>query len=221
MSDKRTFIRINPDGSEWSLPIAELRKGDSFRIETDEPEDHLYGQQKQVWYATADPTKPEGGVWMVRAKPENGPAVFVSMLRETNERIEQIERIRRASRAEEKSRLRSVERVDDEDDRLRPFEVGDVVRLRSGGPLMTVVETTHGDNHESKLQRLTCAWIRDNGDVERETFPAPCLLLDRPAKALCCLFHRSGGRSNLSCGGDKPVAEEPPKARWSPPTDEG
>jgi uncharacterized protein YodC (DUF2158 family) len=44
------------------------------------------------------------------------------------------------------------------------FMVGDVVRLKSGGPKMTVVEAT-GDGW------VTCVWFNPDGKKDTGTFP--------------------------------------------------
>lgn len=47
--------------------------------------------------------------------------------------------------------------------------VGSVVQLRSGGPNMTVTECQDG--------KATCIWHSEDGDVYRDTFPIPCLVV--------------------------------------------
>lgn len=43
------------------------------------------------------------------------------------------------------------------------FEVGDVVRLKSGGPLMTVQQATYADN-------IVCTWFGENNKRLSEGF---------------------------------------------------
>jgi uncharacterized protein YodC (DUF2158 family) len=43
------------------------------------------------------------------------------------------------------------------------FEVGDVVRLKSGGPLMTVQQATYADN-------IVCTWFGENNKRMSEGF---------------------------------------------------
>jgi uncharacterized protein YodC (DUF2158 family) len=51
--------------------------------------------------------------------------------------------------------------------RIAPLQRGDLVRLRSGGPLMTV-DTAKGDV-------VNCIWTDPNGQTEEATFPAKVL----------------------------------------------
>ena len=51
------------------------------------------------------------------------------------------------------------------------FQVGDIVRLRSGGIPMTVEEVV--DGHSVK-----CIWFDDKGDLQRVTFVIATLELD-------------------------------------------
>ncbi|MEL6238688.1 MAG: DUF2158 domain-containing protein [Pseudomonadota bacterium] len=43
------------------------------------------------------------------------------------------------------------------------FQVGDVVRLKSGGPLMTVQQATYADN-------IVCTWFGENNKRMTEGF---------------------------------------------------
>ena len=43
------------------------------------------------------------------------------------------------------------------------FQVGDVVRLKSGGPLMTVQQATYADN-------IVCTWFGENNKRMSEGF---------------------------------------------------
>ena len=51
------------------------------------------------------------------------------------------------------------------------FNVGDTVRLKSGGPAMTVesVEQFEG------VDMAHCVWFGDKGEVQRQTFPMALL----------------------------------------------
>ena len=52
------------------------------------------------------------------------------------------------------------------------FEKGDLVRLRSGGPLMTVEDI--GEKHMTGDQAVWCVWFEKVGNkqvVQRDTFP--------------------------------------------------
>lgn len=44
-----------------------------------------------------------------------------------------------------------------------PFQVGDVVRLKSGGPLMTVQQATYADN-------IMCTWFGESNKRMSEGF---------------------------------------------------
>ena len=50
------------------------------------------------------------------------------------------------------------------------IEVGDLVRLKSGGPLMTVASTDEADTHG-----VWCQWFRDDGTLESNYFKPPFL----------------------------------------------
>lgn len=52
---------------------------------------------------------------------------------------------------------------------MSDFKVGDVVRLRSGGPEMTVTATNLGES-----KNLRCEWF-ESGSVKISTFPAAAL----------------------------------------------
>lgn len=47
--------------------------------------------------------------------------------------------------------------------------VGDIVKLKSGGPLMTVIEAGDG-------QWVTCIWFDGDGKHNTHTFPLEALL---------------------------------------------
>lgn len=68
----RTTIRVNADGTETVLgSMGELRKGDRFRIEADDEQDHLYEQGHVVWTADDTPTQRDG-VWGLQCHTEIG-----------------------------------------------------------------------------------------------------------------------------------------------------
>ena len=47
------------------------------------------------------------------------------------------------------------------------FSVGDTVRLKSGGPTMTVEAVDH---HEG-VNTVHCVWFDDKKQLQRQTFP--------------------------------------------------
>ena len=55
------------------------------------------------------------------------------------------------------------------------MKIGDVVRLKSGGPLMTVVECRERGSTLDGVYRTVCSWIRDGGHSDRASFPPECL----------------------------------------------
>jgi uncharacterized protein YodC (DUF2158 family) len=160
----RTTILVYPDGgSDLIVAMSVLKKGDRFRIETDMIGDHLYGHGKYVWAATSDAYQTGNlGVWGVDAVPayEVGDVP-----------------IKPAPITPELLPEPDPEPKQNESDRPAEPEIGDVVRLRSGSPMMTVVESpAHVEGDEGQV---ICAWIRDNGRPTRAVFPAVCLKLDR------------------------------------------
>ena len=52
------------------------------------------------------------------------------------------------------------------------FKVGDVVRLKSGGPKMTVIDI-NGESHS----QISVAWFVDDGDLRSTSGPAASLEL--------------------------------------------
>ena len=54
-----------------------------------------------------------------------------------------------------------------------PFNTGDTVRLKSGGPNMTV--TGVGDPHETGTVWVTCEWFDEKETHQSSTFPADAL----------------------------------------------
>lgn len=69
---------------------------------------------------------------------------------------------------------------------MNPFKPGDVVRLKSGGPRMTVERV--GKERHSDEEEVSCVWTEFDGkkqNVKRDTFP-PVVLIhvqDPPASA--------------------------------------
>ena len=57
-----------------------------------------------------------------------------------------------------------------------PFQVGDVVRLKSGGPLMTVQQATYADN-------IVCTWFGESNKRMSEGFHLRTLQKIRPEGA--------------------------------------
>lgn len=59
---------------------------------------------------------------------------------------------------------------------------GSVVRLRSGGPLMTAIgrsrEGTHCTTGGGRVH-VKCAWFDERHRARKETFPVACLIVDR------------------------------------------
>ena len=56
----------------------------------------------------------------------------------------------------------------------RSFKIGDLVRIKSGGPMMEVTEV--GENQDGK-PIVTCAWF-DGDKREMGTFPAAAVKPD-------------------------------------------
>lgn len=57
------------------------------------------------------------------------------------------------------------------------FQIGDVVRLKSGGPVMVVRK------EGSKICfGVLCAWFDDQKHAQRDDFPEKCLILVEPEK---------------------------------------
>lgn len=54
------------------------------------------------------------------------------------------------------------------------LKVGDVVRLNSGGPAMTIQRMGHGTDGTPTAD---CVWFEEN-KVQRDTFPLSVLTLD-------------------------------------------
>lgn len=55
---------------------------------------------------------------------------------------------------------------------MNPFKPGDIVRLRSGGPRMTVERV--GKDRLSDEEEVSCVWTEFDGkkqNVKRDTFP--------------------------------------------------
>lgn len=46
-------------------------------------------------------------------------------------------------------------------DQKRFLKIGDVVRLKSGGPWMTVVEDVNGEPGEDEIAVITCRWFEE------------------------------------------------------------
>lgn len=55
------------------------------------------------------------------------------------------------------------------------FEIGDVVRLKSGGPMMTIVD--------KQINNLVCVWFH-NGEQGSHIFPPEVLCTEEEASKL-------------------------------------
>ena len=53
------------------------------------------------------------------------------------------------------------------------FKVGDVVKLRSGGPLMTVTGTSVGNDRPTLF---TCSWFDKDNREQTSSFPAESIM---------------------------------------------
>lgn len=64
------------------------------------------------------------------------------------------------------------------------FQIGDVVRLKSGGPVMTVIDESF----------LGCTWFDDEKHAQTHGFPEKCLILvdseKMSALVRCRNFHK-------------------------------
>jgi uncharacterized protein YodC (DUF2158 family) len=55
---------------------------------------------------------------------------------------------------------------------LNEFRIGDIVRLKSGGPAMTVTFVS---------RMISCEWFADTKVVESSKFPPDALQLEKPS----------------------------------------
>lgn len=89
--------------------------------------------------------------------------------------------------------------------------VGDVVRLRSGGIAMTVVET---ELREGEMLRATCAWLTNNGEQGLQVYPdaALDLLHDDDGRASVRRLHDTQGRLKRAESAYEPFHRSSPRA---------
>ena len=57
---------------------------------------------------------------------------------------------------------------------MSDVQVGDTVRLKSGGPIMTVIEV--GELDDKTYQSAACAWFVADGEARFTTFPLGALI---------------------------------------------
>ena len=62
-----------------------------------------------------------------------------------------------------------------------PFKVGDVVRLKSGGPPMTVTSIESGENDGGYV--VFCIWFNTKGNEKSGHYPAAALVPVEPQAA--------------------------------------
>jgi len=55
------------------------------------------------------------------------------------------------------------------------LKVGDVVRLKSGGPMMNVTEVHDDKSYDDR--RAFCIWLKNDGEYSGHEFPIDCLSL--------------------------------------------
>ena len=66
MSDTNNLRLVVRVRDNTAIRMREIRNGDRFRVETDDPDDHLYGKGGTVFTARADAHQDESGVWGVQ-----------------------------------------------------------------------------------------------------------------------------------------------------------
>jgi len=62
-----------------------------------------------------------------------------------------------------------------------PFKVGDVVRLKSGGPAMTVTSLENGEREAGYV--IFCIWFNEKGNEKSGHYPAAALVFAEGAPA--------------------------------------
>lgn len=89
--------------------------------------------------------------------------------------------------------------------------VGDVVRLRSGGIAMTVVET---ELCEGEMLRATCAWLTNDGEPRLQSYPdaALSLLHDDDGRASVRRLRDTRDRLQRADGAYEPFPDRSPRA---------
>jgi len=60
------------------------------------------------------------------------------------------------------------------------FKIGDVVYLKSGGPLMVVSSTDEVTNCDGTYIEVTCEWLNKKGNPKWDDFDSRCLIDIKP-----------------------------------------
>ena len=105
--------------------------------------------------------------------------------------------------------------------RMTEFNIGDVVQLNSGGPLMTVYELHPEDSYFANkvaARWLAEAWLKDSINTEQTCFGTGTILYMEPAKKHCknCMCGSVWAMREYSVDASGIVEENP----LEPPCDE-